>query len=314
MAGSPLHQLDYWQSALSRPLSERVAPGSAALVDFITLDNLRSGLPERPRLAQPPADFMQDLQAVVEGLPPRVRACLQRKLLGIFLVDHIGSTGYTEQVTDAAGKPVAGFIVLDPSTLDRTANAWASWKENTPFQPGADFRLEAEIEPPAQDSRRNALQYILLHEIGHVLTIGTTLAPSWDVPIRAIGPVQGYRFTRLSWQLSPDGQQLVSRQEPQFPERREVVYYRQPRLPASAMLPVYTHLQASGFVTLYGATNPYDDFAEAFVSYVHVVLLHKPFAIRIYQRGHLTLSYGACWGQPRCAAKQAILRELLDAN
>jgi hypothetical protein len=312
MANSPVRHLRFWRSALHRPLRERMGTAAPALVDYIRLDNIQSGRPERPQASAADAAFRQDVQAVIDGLPTQVQKLLQHKLAGVYLADHIGSTGYTDMVQDRTGKPVAGFVVLDPGTLQgRTANSWASWKENTPFQPTADFQLRAVIETPEQDNRRNALQYILLHEIGHVLSIGTTLTPSWHQPA---GKLDAYDFTRLSWQLGADGKELLAQDERQFPQRRDIVYYRQPKLPAVAMAPVYESLAASSFVTLYAATNPFDDFAEAFASYVHVVLLHKPFAITIYQHGQLMLSYGPCWGQPRCAAKQAILAQLLEAN
>lgn len=314
LADSPLRGLAYWGGALQRPMDQRLGAGSAALVGYLALDNLASGLRDRPQAVVPEASFMADLKAVIDGLPAVIQTQLQSRLLGIYLVGHLGSTGYTEQVADASGRPVAGFIVLDPGTLNqRTANQWATWKESSPFQASSVYRLRAEIEPPADDNRRNALQYILLHEIGHVLSIGSGLTPSWDDAPAGLGPLDRYRFTRLSWQVGPAGQWQL-RDEAGFPQRRDIVYYRHPRLPAAAMVPVYTRLAASDFPTLYAVTNPFDDFAEAFASYVHVVMLHKPYAIRLYQHGHMRLAYGPCWGLPRCAAKAAVLRQLLHTN
>ena len=40
----------------------------------------------------------------------------------------------------------------------------------TPFIANARFRLEATIEPESGNTRANAIRYILLHELGHVVS------------------------------------------------------------------------------------------------------------------------------------------------
>jgi hypothetical protein len=83
------------------------------------------------------------------------------------------------------------------------------------------------------------------------------------------------------------------------------------RLDASQMLDVYGALEHTSFATLYAATNPFDDFAEAFASYVHSELMGKPWEIRIHRDADPVRSYRLCWGQPRCQERQAILKEML---
>jgi hypothetical protein len=80
------------------------------------------------------------------------------------------------------------------------------------------------------------------------------------------------------------------------------------------MVATYENLQRTNFVTLYGATRPGDDFAEAFASYVHTVLMKRPFAIRIYNKGTPATIFEACWQQPRCAEKKKFLEKLIDAG
>lgn len=57
-----------------------------------------------------------------------------------------------------------------------------TWKENTPFKDSASYRLDARIEADSDDNRKNAIQYILLHELGHALTVGTDIHPPWNIP------------------------------------------------------------------------------------------------------------------------------------
>jgi molybdopterin-binding protein len=60
-----------------------------------------------------------------------------------------------------------------------------------------------------------------------------------------------------------------------------VVYYFGAKLPAGQMVATYESLERTNFVTLYAATHPADDFAEAFASYVHGVLMGRPWEISI---------------------------------
>jgi len=174
------------------------------------------------------------------------------------------------------------------------------------------MKLTVDIEPPAGDNRKNAIQYILLHELAHTVAIGGDLHPSWNAPPKALESPAAYPFFNLSWRLAPDRASYVTRFEAQFPQRKAVVYYAGPKLSARRMPEIYDVLERTKFATLYSVVNPFDDFAEAFTTYVHTVVMHKPFAIRIYENGQLVKTYRACWDQPRCAAKRKILEALLE--
>jgi hypothetical protein len=305
----------FWSRALQLPVTQRIGPAAPELVDFLRLDTIAQAIPGKPRAPSLTADFIGEVGAALEELPQPVKALLTTKLAGIYFVEDIGGTGFTDMVLDTSGNPVAGFIVLDPTVLHkRTANEWATWKENTPFLPGSEFRLAAEIETGAQNNRRNAIQYILLHELAHVISIGGNIHPSWSVAPKDVLALSSYPYFQMSWTRAKDGSNYESLYEASFPQRKDVVYYFGARLPAAQMVATYENLQRTNFVTLYGATRPGDDFAEAFASYVHTVLMKRPFAIRIYNKEAQVTVFEACWQQPRCAEKKKFLEKLIDAG
>jgi hypothetical protein len=232
---------------------------------------------------------------------------MEPKLEGIFIVRDLGGTGYTEAILNGCGRPVAGFIVLDEAVLGRTANDWFTWKESMPFRSDPEFRLAGIIEAPAGDNRKNAIQFILLHEIGHLLSIGGRFHPFWFDGPAAVRHAGEYPFLDLSWKVAPGGRAFVSLFDASFPERKDVIFYGHPKLDGSAIPTVYGRLERTNFVTLYGATNPYDDFAESFVTFVHVVMMGKPYEVRILRKGKVRSVFRSCWGQERCEAKRRIL-------
>ncbi|HUL96323.1 MAG TPA: hypothetical protein VLT89_09945 [Usitatibacter sp.] len=301
----------YWSPMFAKPLEQRIGAAPDAVVELIALDNLYNGYPEHPKSARMDPKLKADVIAAFHELPRPVKARLDKRLAGIYFVADLGGTGFTDSIADADGQKHAAFIVLDPRVLERTANAWATWKESSPFVPDPRYRLVARIEPPETNDRRHAIQYILLHELGHVLAVGADYHPDWNLKIADLPKDRHYPFFDLSWTVDTEGNRYLSRFEAELPERGDVRYYFGPKLPASRMAQTYEHLEATNFPTLYAATIPGDDFAESFASYVHVVMMGKPFEITISEDGRVARRFGSCWGEERCAGKKKILDELL---
>ena len=306
----PARNLEFWKAAMARPLDERLGPGGPELVEYLTIDNLANGYPQRPRVPAPDPSFLSEMRTAILELPASVKRLLERKLAGVYLIEDIGGTGFTDEVIDTSGKAVAGFVVLDPSVLrTHTANTWITWRENTPFKPDAGHTLSARIEPGQADSRKGAIQYILLHELAHVISIGAKVHPSWAMSPAEVGLTTAFPYFELSWRVDKSGYATLF--DDSFAERRNVVYYFGPRLESARMKAAYEGLERTNFATLYSATHPGDDFAEAFANYVHVVMMKKPFEISIQEGGRPVKTYRPCWDEARCAAKRRMLEELL---
>ena len=305
LASSPIKQSSHWAPMLRRPLAERIAVAPPEVVELLVLDVIANDYPNKPRASNPDAAFMADVRRAFDGIPAAVKKLLEPNLAGIFFVDDIGGTGFSESTLDLK----AGVIVLDPTVLARqTANAWATWKDNTPFKPDPAYRLETRIANASRDDRVGAIQYILLYEIGHILSIGANVHPDWNLDPKDVDPAKHY-FSGLSWKV--EGGKYASRFDADFPMRKDVVFYFGPKLEAREMRATYEALEKTSFPTLYAATHPGDDFAEAFASYVHVVMLGRDHQVRLYRDGKLEKLIGPCWGQARCAYKRTALESAL---
>lgn len=306
--------MGYWAGAFARPVEERIGVAPPELVEFLVLDTIAQQIPAHPRAPDLEPGFADEVRGAFAELPVQVRRLAAPKLAGIYFIQDIGGTGFTDQISADGSDTAAGaFIVLDPMVLrQRTANAWATWKENTPFRPAPGFGMTARIEDSAGDTRRNAIQYILLHELAHVISVGRGLHPSWNVAPRPVAPGE-FPYFDQSWRFDADQKKYVSRFDADFPQRRSVVYYFGAGLEAHQMTATYDRLEQTNFATLYGATSPGDDFAEAFANYVHTVLMDRPFEIAISRDGAVVRRYRACWSEVRCAGKRAFLERLVAA-
>lgn len=305
---SPVRTKAYWKPALEKPVWQRIAPASPEVVEYVIADNAVNGFPNKPSAVTVQGDFTKDVQDAITEMPPQVRALIDKELAGIVFVKNLGGTAYTQFLNSADGLD-AGFIVLDVDVLEnQTANAWSTWKENTPFKTDAKFKLISKLERKEQDNRKNAIQYILLHEIAHVISINRKFHPRWDKSPVGLNP---YPFAQLSWVYSKEINGYASHYETQFPLRKEVRYYFGAKLAGAQMANVYAQIEDTNYPTLYAATNFGDDFAESFASYVHTILMKRPLEISIYENRILKKKFGACWEKERCAEKRKILEEIL---
>jgi hypothetical protein len=309
----PTRDIAFWGHAWKRvPLAARVAPAPQALVDKIALENRRDGFPERPVPAEPDPVFVEAVRTVGALLPVRVRMLADRRIIGIYVVRGLGGTGYTEAILDGGGKERYAVIVLDRDVLlKRPANAWATWKENAFFRPasGTEIALRLILEPEAEDTVLNAVAFILLHEMGHGLGMASGVHSSWN---GAPAVSDAYPFTQLSWRMQ--GAAVVSRFETAFPLRPALRAYAfsGSDLTLDQAPGLYRTLRDTDFPSLQAAVNPWEDFAESFATYVHVVRRGKPYEVRLRTPGGPEAVFPSCWREGRCDSKKAFMRRWFD--
>lgn len=129
------------------------------------------------------------------------------------------------------------------------------------------------------------------------VSIGENFHPPWALPPQFVPSLAPYPFASLSWRFSDDRNKYVTLFDNDFKRRTNVVYYFGARLDAEEMVPSYSMLESTNFPTLYAATRPGADFAESFASFVHTVLMKRPFAIRIYVDDNIAKTFEMCWNQ-----------------
>ncbi len=309
----PARNAGVWGDAPGRPLDQRLVRCPAAVIDFVRKDNQQQGFQQRPTAVEPTPEWTAEISSILENLPPALEGLVASRLVGICLVEDLGGSAYTMMLFDEDRRPDMAAILLDAGVLDRTANEWFTWREQSPFQATGPFRLRATIATPERDTRKTALRYILLHEFGHVLQVRSPVMPNWLERLDD-AKLERYAFLRLSWGLS--GGTVQSRWDRTFPLRRRVHYYRPPnqRLHNEHMPEVFEQLATTGFPTLYAATSWRDDFADSLANFVHVVVDGMPYGIEVLRDGRSVFELGSCWSEQRCASKRRGFERLLRVS
>lgn len=313
LARHRVRQLAFWQSRLERPLNERFEAAPADLIEYLVMDNEVNRFESRPVAAPMTPEFRATLVATIQALPPRLAGMVDDKLLGIFTVKGLGSTAYTDFVRDAEGHAVAAFVGLDVDALTRKGNDWLTWKESSPFRADPTWRVEGRLAEEGNDTVDAAIAFVLVHELAHVVAFDEDVHPLWSLAPKLVDPAE-FPFMALSWGVTEGRYTRLAEQRAPLPG--PIVYYKPSveRPTAAAALAYYDWLAATDFVTLYAATNPFDDFADAVATYLHTVVAKKPFEIRLYENDALRRTVTACWNEPRCAAKRRALEEILGLD
>jgi len=310
---SPVVTIQYWGDKWrAKPLEQRIFPAPEALVARIRMDNELSGFSERPVAAEPSPEFFEALKSILSRLPKPVKRLTEERVIGIFIVNGLGTSGYTEAVRDEDGNDIYAVMVFDREILlQRTANDWATWKENSAFQPktGGHTTLHMKIETRENDTTVNAIRFILLHEIGHAMGMASIVHPPWDdsTPVESIG----LSFPKLSWRINKEGK-IVSLFDDTFPERTSIRYYsfEKSLLSNDQMSNTYTNMKEyTNFPSLQAAVNQWEDFADSFATYVHVVLEKRPWQVVVETSGRPPLIIASCWNEQRCTKKKIFMKK-----
>jgi hypothetical protein len=300
-----------WTDLQRQPLHERILPLPAEVRDFVLQVNQATGLDAVPQAVAPNDVLRADLRAALTGMPNGVLDLVAPLLLGICLGRNLGSSGATDIVVDGRDGRILGCIVLLDVDLmaAHTANSWATWKDNLPFLSGPGFTLDTTIADPHDDTRANALQFLLLHEFGHVLTADGDFLPRWWESAPDAQFSWDFSYLALSWTTNAAGR-FVPQAASDFDLRGVVDFYGNNKLDGEAIVMAYAGLELADFASLYGATNPYDDFAECFATYVHVEMMGKPHVLRIDLDGAPQAWLESFWANERSAPKRAFMERM----
>ena len=310
----PAHRGIQFQDLPARPLEERILPAPAPVLDLVHRYNQLAGVDLRPGAASMDHPLVPLLRAMLRSLPEPVYRLASRHLAGVFLVERNFGSARSEGLWDAAGRLAGGFMVLNLTALSRPANAWATLRENSAFHTDGDTAIEVVLEPPATNTPEGALRFLFLHELGHVLGMGLGVHGHWAVP-ESFPLTLRSPFVRLSWR--PDGSGgLHSPWKRSFPLLGQLRFYRfeAAPLPRSAAPLIYARLARTGFPSLYGTLDPYEDFAETFALYVHTRILGKPYTVVVRDGRRVIGTYRSCLQSGSCPAKAAFVGWLLGTR
>lgn len=268
-------------SPLKKFWTERAQNIDLPQIEYTIQMNQIDGFSEVPTISRSTDQMKSRLEKIKMSFRPEVNTMFDKYLYAIYFCEKLGGTGLTGFVyNNELNKPVGGFIIIDSSMISKKANDWISYKENSVFQAG-DIKLQIQIEKEEDNTIDNALRYILLHEMGHI--ISNTMGITPDMRLESL-EFESYPFFNSVW----IGEEVSIYDSKIFPFRSKVKFYSSSSSGLNLDLvwdQIYPILGKTRFATLYAATNALDDFAESFVSYIHCILDNRPWELTLTKQG-----------------------------
>lgn len=278
------------------------------LESYIQLGNFYDGFPNIPNTHPITKQQHESIYQAVNTLPESILNLVQSRLVAIFWSHNIGGTAISYPVYNHHGKVVGGFIVLDMGLLKRPANDWATFKEQSPFLI-KNIWPEVTLRPDHSNTMKEAIQFIILHEMGHILSFSREDLPHYELTdqLKDIGQ---YPFSRFSWTYTL--KKGVASTKP----FAHVHFYaaNDQKKNEENMIKIYQDLSESNFPSLYGTVKYTEDFAESFAIFVHTKILESPYQVDIKnQRGEILYSYRSCIQTGKCKEKVEYIQNILTS-
>lgn len=298
---------DDWQN---RPLEARVGVLPADAVPSLREAIELYGGVSRIAPARGADYAVDDMRKVVAGLPESVKRLVRGRLIGVFLVDNLSIEGSGEnelgralEVMGVWRQHVGTIVLIDRKGTDMNANRAMARMEYVPTGEYNGVSVQSRLARRDNDNRRMTIQYVLLHELGHVVDYDRGITPS---SFSYGDGTLDCGFTCLSW-VKPSRHRFSPRIGAAMRSADDASLDAY----VEALPDTFRLLSASNFPSLYATSMPAEDFAESFAQYVHSVVLGHPWELTLRVNGTIQERLGSCFLERRCPGKKIYFDRLL---
>ena len=192
----------------------------------------------------------------------------------IYILEKFVGTAFAGTVDPATGNITSAVIGFRRSIIDERLNlkTWATWKEQLSFGGDTDsYRhplpelpyIETATDVPINDF----LYFVVAHEFGHIFDFTNHVNKTIKVPHSDGEPEL---FTEDSWGAIGWSDTFFPKPESRFSYRLNLCFYfcNGEAMTKEAVPELYRGLAHSNFISTYGATNAFDEFADTLAYYL----------------------------------------------
>ena len=291
-----------------KPWQERVYPLDEIHKDLVVQMNILDNFKEIPTEHKNFDVIHKLIRNIAQKEDSLVNNLKEKNILAIYICSNLGGTGITGFVYDN-DKIVGGYIIIDGDVIYKKANEWISYKESSVFQSTKESNIQIKIADSFHNTEEYALNYILLHELGHIISQTMSILPDQREKYRDFTK---YEFTKNIWLNA----EISMYDDTLFPNRNKIKFYStNPEFEIdSNAVDIYNSLSKTSFPTLYSAMNPDDYFSESFVSYISLYIYKQPWILTIKKKNGQLLFFENGMKTGRSNKEQDFINKLLIKN
>lgn len=222
----------------------------------------------------------------IELLPSLYREVLQERLLAIYFVEDLVTSGLTDFVLSDSDD-VYSILFINPKVFELTISELITFKDQSCFI----YDHEGPILQIDVSGDYSGLLYILMHEATHIVDYALGITPYTDKSLKQLHLVRKDEsdFVSRIWQ---DYDETVEYLFLSFPEKLN--FYstdEDDKVSFDHLLGIYQELRNSPFVSLYSTINWAEDLAEYATFYYFTNDLNMDYKITIRENGTTIFDY-----------------------
>lgn len=254
----PVHSLQSYSFIPAYSLAEISNKPSLVIMNYLKeLDNREDY--EAYELSELEKKTLNDELAKLPGLTQKI---LKERTVGIYFVKNLWGSGITDYIINSNGE-IYTFIAINPALFKMNLGDWLSNRDSSCFiKDNFDYEIRFKVPEKA-----TAIQGVLLHETTHVVDYVLKITPypenGFSEYNRKIKPLS--TFTDNIWRGITS-----SCYDNTFILRDKITFYgfnHGPMIKMSEAVTVYSQLESTPFISLYGSQSWAEDVAEYVMYY-----------------------------------------------
>ncbi len=241
----------------------------------------------------------------------------------IFIEKQFNATAYAGTRENEAGEIVGAVMGIRRSVLDEqlTLQHWASWKEQLSFGGIIEgYQVKADLPMVLTKSNPGAndfLYFLVAHEFGHIFDFANGLnelecegeeqEQELEEGQRPNCHFRANSWGAISWKNLDEVKPTFA-----FYKREGLCFYAcgETPLARNVVAKLYHEFSAAGFISLYAATNAWDDFAET-LAYL-LATKHTGMTYQIHDQQGSSYDIAAKLYSPLLLEKREYLEKFLE--
>jgi hypothetical protein len=250
----PFNDIENYNGSITFPINQRMLNTPSLIIDILNeFDNV--DFYSSYTLAE---DEKQLFINYFELLPVEFKNIITEKVTGIYFINNFLGGGMTLPVFDNNANMYM-VLFFNPEILKQNISEWINFRDNSAFiNNGSNINIVVEC-----NSHYKALIHTLFHEAGHVYDYYHFITPYTEKFLKNDQTKFPTEFIENIWN---DYDETIEKYN--YRNRQNVSFYDLgERLDIRNSIAIYTSLQNTPFVSLYGGKNWAEDFAESFTWY-----------------------------------------------
>lgn len=249
----------------------------------------------------------KEFEKAFQELPESVKQMMEKKIVFWTVVDDLGSSGMTWPLYNENNYFDKGVVIFNKNTAGKSFKDLCEKRENSPYKKGPNKFICS-----FSKGHVTGIQYIALHEFGHVLQSNNSFLPDSDYKINEEATISWFPLTKISWKW--DGKNDAVSRDPVFSNWiQERKYYQAEGTTNNEVLENHFNLwKNSKFPTIYSTVHHHEEWAEITALSLLKKYLHTEIVYSLSKNNKIVTSVKSCLFNEICPEKLKLAEMYLD--